>query len=134
MYPRETTYRLAGPQDYPKAHAFLRAQGADDGRLSWPTVLAWRGEEIIGVLSRVAHKKAVIAGPLVVAGARPLMTIIRLVEAWERVMWRLGTTEYFFGVDLTTGKAWLRLLDKAGLVPYTQADGAAWFKRTINVR
>jgi hypothetical protein len=132
MRPRETVYRLAKTtKDFQRCHALLAAQDIDAGRLSWPTVMALRNDELIGMLSRIPSDKAVIAGPLAVTGKHPLLTIIRLVEGFDVMLWHVGIRVYHFGVDVNAHKPWINLLDKLGFQPYTVTEEAAWYRRRL---
>jgi hypothetical protein len=131
MRPRETVYRLAKTtRDFQRCHTLCRQQGIDAPRLSWPTVMALRDAELIGMLSRIPSDKAVIAGPLAVTGRHPLLTIIRLVEGFDVMLWHAGVRVYHFGVHLTN-KEWIRLLSKLGFEPYTRDQEAAWYRREL---
>jgi hypothetical protein len=118
------------PHDYRAAHAFLRAQDADEP-LSFPTVVAIRDDAIVGLLSTQTGQGAVIAGPLVISMARPIFIAIRLIEAYERVLWEAGVRSYRFGIDATEGKAWADMVQRYGFEPYTEHAGALWFKREL---
>lgn len=132
MRPRETIYRLAySSKDYQRCHALVRVQGEEDFPFSWPTIMALRGDVLRGILGTVPSEHAVVAGPLVVTPARPLITIIRLIEAYELVLWKAGVRSYYFRVLMPQGKPWLALLDKAGLMPYAQEDTGVWFRRQM---
>jgi hypothetical protein len=132
MRPRQTIYRLAKTtRDFQRCHALCREQGIDAGRLSWPTVMGLRHDELIGMLSRIPSDKAVIAGPLAVTGKHPLLTIIRLVEGFDVMLWHAGVRVYHFGVDLSLHKEWIRLLGKLGMDPYIIYEGAAWYRREL---
>ena len=135
MRPRDTSYRLVTTLPaYQRCHALLKAQGLDDGALSYPTVCALRDDDVIGLLSTIASQEAIIAGPLVVKTSHPVIVALRLIESYENVLRHVGVRQYVFGVDPQASGAWLRLLVKAGVQPYYRDDTAVWFKRTIAVR
>lgn len=136
MRPRATTYRLAySAQDYHRCHQFLKDQGQEEeGSLSWPTVMAAREGALVGCLSTIPSKTAIIAGPLVVSTKRPLMTVMRLVDAYEYVLREASISAYHFGIDLTEHQDWLDLLLKLGRQPYHRDEQAAWFKRDLQER
>jgi hypothetical protein len=135
MYPRDTVYRLArSTKDFQRCHALLAEQGVERSPLSYPTVMALRGDSLVGCLSRIPSDTSVIAGPLAVSSPRPLLTVMRLIEAWELVLWRAGVRSYQFCIDLTQHKAWLQMVEKAGLVPYTQDERYVWFRRELKER
>jgi hypothetical protein len=93
--------------------------------------MALRHDELIGMLSRIPSDKAVIAGPLAVTGKHPLLTIIRLVEGFDVMLWHTGVRVYHFGVDTNLHKPWINLLSKLGFEPYTVNDEAAWYRRRL---
>ena len=135
MRPRDTQYRLVTTlPEYQRCHALLKAQGLDDGALSYPTVMALRDDGVIGLLSTIASHEAIICGPLVVSTPRPIIVALRLIESYENVLRSAGVSQYVFGVDPKASGAWLRLLFKVQLVPYYRDDTAVWFTRTLAVR
>jgi hypothetical protein len=135
MYPRDTIYRLArSTKDFQRCHALLAEQGVERSPLSYPTVMALRGETLVGCLSRITSDTAVIAGPLAVSSPRPILTVMRLISAWEGVLWRAGVRSYHFGIDTTQHKEWLRMIEKVGLVPYHTDEQYVWFKRELKER
>jgi hypothetical protein len=135
MYPRETIYRLArSTKDFQRCHALLADQGVERSPLSYPTVMALRGDVLMGCLSRIPSETAVIAGPLAVSSARPLITVMRLIEAWDGVLWRAGVRSYHFGIQLPEHKAWLAIIEKMGLQPYSQDEQVVWFRREMKAR
>jgi hypothetical protein len=135
MYPRDTVYRLArSTKDFQRCHALLAEQGVERSPLSYPTVMALRGETLVGCLSRIQSDTAVIAGPLAVSSPRPILTVMRLIEAWELVLWRAGVRSYHFGIQLPQHKAWLQIVEKVGLQPYAQDEQVVWFRRELKER
>jgi hypothetical protein len=135
MYPRDTVYRLArSPKDFQRCHALLAEQGVERSPLSYPTVMALRGDRLMGCLSRIQSETMIIAGPLAVSSPRPIITVMRLVEAWELVLWHAGVRSYHFGVQLPQHKAWLTIIEKVGLQPYSKDEQVVWFKRELKER
>jgi hypothetical protein len=135
MYARDTSYQLAySPNDFSRCHALLEGLHVERSRLAWPTVMALRGDVLIGCLSRIPSTQAVIAGPLAVTSTHPLLTTMRLVEAWEGVLWSAGIRSYHFGIQVPEHKAWLAIVEKLGLQPYDRSEQVVWFKRILEER
>src|SRR5262245_41754596 len=110
MHPARTSYRLAhSSKDYRACHQLLKGLQIAAGTLSWPTVMAIREGEVIGCLSTQTDKGAIIAGPLAVSTTPPSLVALRLVEAYEHVLQRLGLQGYYFGVVAGTQR-WVNLL------------------------
>lgn len=132
MRPRDTIYRLAhGQKDLRACQAIARARGLDV-TLGWPTVVADRRGEILGLLATRPSKKAVEAGPLVIATgvSLPALTMMRLIEAYEVVLKRAQVRFYFFKVDYTNA-AWDRMVKKCGHQTYHQDGSGTIYRRAI---
>jgi hypothetical protein len=131
MHPTKTLYRLAhSPQDYQRCHQLLKDQGIESDRLSWPTIVALRENELIGCLGTIPSDKAIIAGPIVATSRHPFVTLLRLCEAYERVLWQAGVRSYCFGVEHSQ-TVWRGILDKLNFEPFYQDEDAAWYRRTL---
>lgn len=133
MRPRDTVYRLAtSPRDYARCHALMRAQGPDVG-LTFPTVFAERGTQVVGLLGTRPSDKAVIAGPMVLSPdvSRANILAMRLGEAYEEVLRRAGVTVYHLHVA-SGQRAWADILARAGFEPWQNAeDGGTWYQRRL---
>lgn len=128
-----TIYRLAAsPRDYVAAHDLIKAEGVEQARLSFPTVMAWKDNELTGILSTYIDKNTIYAGPLVLKkGQRRSWTLIRLVETYEKVMRDMTIKSYFFSVD-KANKEWLdKISDVYELKPYTEYNGRYWYQRNL---
>jgi hypothetical protein len=130
MHPRETIYRLAhGQRDFRACHALVPAQALT---LGWPTIVADRRGEILGFLATRPSKKAVEAGPLVIAPAalRPAIIMMRLIEAYEVVLKQAGVQFWFFKVDFTN-PIWDQMVKKCGHEAYHQDGSGTIYRRAI---
>lgn len=128
-----TIYRLAAsPRDYAAAHDLVKAEGLPEHRISFPTVMAWKDNELTGILSTYIDKNTIYAGPLVLKkGQRRSWTLIRLVETYEKVMRSMTIKSYFFSVD-KANKEWLdKISDVYELKPYTEHNGRYWYQRNL---
>lgn len=123
------TYRIATKKDYRTLHAFMAEQEAERNTLGFPTVLAEKDGEILGLLGTLVKSNLIIAGPLVIKKDRPrYFTIIRLVEAYEAAMLSLGVTSYIFG---TSDPKFLQYAKELGLESYAEKDGISFFIRKL---
>jgi hypothetical protein len=128
-----THYYLADTSvHYKKAHAFLRGRREDVDRLCFPTIIAERDEEVIGIISRRDEKFGIVAGPMVVAVDRPQFVLLKLADMFEKVLKTLGITTYMFAVD-SLHEQWVDIINKTGMAELIddKQDRYLWFKRTI---
>lgn len=128
-----TSYRLAAsPRDYAKAHDLVKAEGIEQAPLSFPTIMAWKGDELTGFLSTYISNKAIVAGPLVLkSGANRIWTLMRLIENYERVMREMKIQSYIFSVE-KKHKTWLdKIVEVYVVEPYTEHNGRFWYKRNL---
>lgn len=133
MIPAENmTYMLAyTPTDYKVCHELLRKERGFDAPMTFPTVIARRDGNPIGFLSTHPSDKMVIAGKIVVKDTpRPIIIIMRLIEAYEFVLHRAGVTMYNVPVDKKQPKLVAAMRKIIG-EPYAEDDENLWFKRII---
>lgn len=130
-----TDYRLAaGPADYAKAHALVRGEGWEEHELSFPTIMAIKDGELVGILATHIVNNTIMAGPLVIKSdgeKRRLWTMIRLIELYENVMREAGIKQFIFAVpkDLTTYLYQIQEVLK--MTPYAEKDGHLFFERNL---
>lgn len=125
-----TSYRLATtPADYRKCQALMR-EYREPVPLSFPTVMAERDGELIGFLSTHTKHGAVVAGPLVIREGLRAFTMVRLIEAYDRVMWRAGVKSYHFHVSAANAQ-WREQIERFGMTPWHTDEQGAWFKREL---
>lgn len=132
MRPSSTIYRLVhGQRDLRACRAMARAQGINR-TLGWPSVCADRNGQILGFLATTPSRKAVIAGPLVVTPGlqRPLIVVMRLIEAYEVVLRKAGVTSYLFHVE-TANPFWRRIVEEVGHTPFSEDATGAWYQRKV---
>ncbi len=94
-------------QDYKNAHAYLRNKD-EHCKLSFPTILMKRDDNVIGVLGTNPSKQAVIAGPLLVDDE---LFIMPLISAYEKILKMGSVTRYLFKVEKTKVD-WLKTIDR----------------------
>jgi hypothetical protein len=136
MYPRETIYRLATDRDKTRCHALMRQVMQDDCRFGFPVVVGLRAGELLGFLSTHVVKDRIEAGPMVIAPAVRLPSIIafRLVDAYEEAMRLAGVTAYCLTIPRTNTR-WYDALVPTNLVQvYSVNDEYAWCLRTVPAR
>lgn len=125
-----TTYRLIGRKDYRAAHQFIASEGFARSTLGFPTIVAEREGELIGLLGTVIKDNMILAGPLVIKSDRPRsFTLVRLVEAYEAAMRHIGVKSYIFGSD---NPKLLEHLTELGLKPYAVENGVSFFVRKLS--
>ena len=96
-------------------------------------MLADRGGTIVGFLATRPNKKAVIAGPLVIAPGtlRPILTVMRLIEAYELMLRKAGVQSFYFMVA-GTNPVWRRIVERMGHQPYSGDDTGMWFRKAVS--
>lgn len=94
-----TIYRLATPADFPACQALEQAQFDTSWPLGFPTIVAERNGEIIGLFStNLECDWAHMAGPL--ALKRPSAIVaMRLIEFYEFALRQLSIPAYVFFVS-----------------------------------
>lgn len=125
----EAVYKLATTlADYRRAQDCCRRGGYPRVTLSFPTIIAERDGQVVGVLATGDSRRAVFAHRIV---AETPQMFIRLAEAYEFVLLKAGVTSYLIPADETNEKL-LRALEKAGTVrEYARQDGIVWFQRPV---
>jgi hypothetical protein len=99
MTPRETQYFLVTePEHYGACRAFAKEQGVS-AKFGWPTVVAVRDGEFVGLLSTLRRSESIYAGPLVLSPKAKHITVLRLIEAYEQVLQSMGASYYWFGTE-----------------------------------
>jgi len=128
MFTKNTQYRLADSKD-----VFRIYEDYDlTARLGWPTVIAERKNKIVGFLSTQDRKDMVVAGPIEVKLKNKAFVTLRLVTAYDNVLYALGVKEYWFHVDPKDSPGWLEQVQETGL--YTKIEeneGVIWYKRKL---
>ena len=116
------------PGHYTAVHALMRSEGFEKSKLGFPTLMAYEGEELIGIVGTRVHKGMIVGGPLVVrTDRRRLFTILRLCEAYDNAMKSLGISTFILSVDkgsiLDRGMA--RYFPQQA--PYAEDEGNRYF-------
>ena len=134
MRPAETSYRLVKHGEKGALKILAKKYDFSVARFDFPTVVAVRGEKIIGFLATVPTDKAIVAGPLVVDLPVKGPTIMRLVEAYENVLKLAGVSSYVFSIregDTTYQRMAEKVFD---IKPYARKGGDFWYLRHVNGR
>ena len=122
-------FRVASSDaDYALADRLTAKVGEKRVMLSFPTVMAFDEDELIGFIGTRIEKKLVVAGPLImIPEQRRIFTALRLCEVYESVLRNIGLTSVIFHVE--TGS----LLDKAikryypSMEPYARQGDQSFF-------
>jgi hypothetical protein len=132
MYPVSTEYRLANEQDLQQLYDTFDIPC----KLGWPTVVAVRGNKLLGFLSTQERDEAVVAGPLMVncrKGKSKAFVCLRLVEAYDNLMRAMGIRKYLFHVAKDETPAWVRQVDEAGIYAIiNETDAHLWYERDLS--
>ena len=94
-------YRVASnPGDWVAAHKLLREVGEPKDKLTFPTILAWEGMDLVGVCGTRIKDGAIVAGPMAIKpDRRRTMTAFRLAEAYVSAMQTLGIQSFVLSVQ-----------------------------------
>lgn len=102
-----TIYRLANPSDAPACYALEHEQLGDIWPLGFPTIVAERNGEIIGLISTsVECRWATMAGPLCLKRPSAIVAM-RLIEFYEMALKYDGKDRYVFYIS-TWNEHWLK--------------------------
>lgn len=105
-------------------------------RYEYPTVMAERDNELVGYLTTNTKSGYIVAGPLWIKedlkGAFRGLVLIRLLEAYEKVLFINGVDRFLFWIG-PSDEHYVATIKKAiDLVPFEiDADGKYWFKKVI---
>jgi len=130
-----TSYKLIySSEDKKEVESFLNKAGIEFDDLKFPSVVARRGREVIGVIGTVPSDRAVIAGPIhVEVNGNQSFVLKNLITAYERILQRAGVTVYNFSLK-EDNKKFLDTLERLpGLTSKNGdvKDGVIWFKRQL---
>lgn len=129
-----TEFKLARkPADYRKCHALMKAVESEfqHCQLSFPTIMAFRENELIGFLSTRPGKKGVVAEPIVLnVDGNASFLYIKLVEAYESLLKAGKVPSYLFFIPERYGE-YNRLVEKAGFQPIEEDKAGVWYRRLL---
>lgn len=120
-------------KDYNKVQALIQKEGITKTRLSFPTVMAFDGDELVGALGTRIDNKMIVAGPLVLrSDKRRVFTGIRLAEAYEMAMRNLGIKSFIIYGE--TGGLLTKAIERyyPGITPYSMKDGNSFYVWSID--
>ena len=118
----------SSPGHYQAAHRLLRSESAGKQSLGFPTIMAWDGDDLVGICGTRIVDKMILAGPLVVrTDKRRLFTILRLCEAYETAMSGIGVTSFILSVE--HGSILQRGMERyfPDQKPYASEDGSDFY-------
>jgi len=131
------SYQLAcTPQDYKKCHQLLRGnpEQGDDRELGFPTIMAIRDGQVIGVMSTadMNRTRRIVVNTLRIdkSISNPVFVIKRMIEAYELVLLRAGCKWYWAYVTKENQRLVFLMRRVLGL-PLHEDDGNFWFKKEI---
>ena len=128
-----TDFRLARTSgDYRKCHQLVRNLNVDNKTFSFPTILAERDGELIGLMGTIPVNGAIVAGPLVVkVDGNPGPVMIRLVEAYDNLLRGIGVKCYLFFL-FPKDKRQREMVERAlDTPPLKVENGKIWYRRDV---
>jgi hypothetical protein len=131
-----TDYSLAiTPNDYGAANTFLKRRDVDYTGLSFPTIIARREKDVIGVISTVKGEPRITAGPLHVdtKDGHEIFTAIRIVSCYDGVLKKAGITKYWFWAHIENEQLidTCRQLSSHKEVEMNDNEDYVWFERSL---
>lgn len=119
-------------KDYAIVQEFLKGTPFERLECTFPTVLAYRYGNLVGVLGTRPSDEAVIAGPLCIKSPPPegAYVALRLIEFYDATLKALGIVQYVFPVEKKNAHQ-LDMISRAGFKPYAERAGNYWFKRWL---
>lgn len=128
------TFKVAETnEEFTSAHELMVAEGFSPQPLDYPTVLAYDGDELIGMLTTDVSNDMVLAGPLAMKGGiRRIKTAVNLAEFYESTLRSIGVTRFVFWAmqNSTVAQAVLRFTPDQP--PYAIQDGKMFFVRDLS--
>ena len=126
-----TDYKVvSNPAHYRACHKFLRDNKVKPVKLTYPTLVAERKGEIVGIMGTLRSDKAVIAGPVYVSIPNSMVPF-RLIQTYELFLKSQGIKKFIFSVD-TYNHKWLNMIERAGVYNRTRLKGQnIWFEREL---
>ena len=94
------TFKVAeNAGDYRSVRKLVKSVDMESARSSFPTVMAFEDEKLVGVLCTDTSQDMIVAGPLAMATdrRRPLLAL-RLCENYEHALKNLGIVSYIMAV------------------------------------
>lgn len=118
--------------DYEKVQQLLKGTEFERVSVTYPTIMAYRGEELVGVLGTKPSDQAVICGPLYVKTPAPVGAFVaeRLINVYEGMLSALGVQSYVFYIDKKNYKQ-RDIIRRIGLRPYTYKGGKFWYSVSL---
>ena len=131
-----TDYSLArSSRDYREANEFLKDREVEYTGLSFPTIIARREKDVIGVISTVKGEPRITAGPLHVdtKDGHEIFTAIRIVSCYDGVLKKAGITKYWFWAHIENEQLidTCRQLSSHKEVEMNDNEDYVWFERSL---
>lgn len=131
---KSLTFTIAGTEeDYELAHGLMLAEGLSDQRLDFPTILAFEGDDLVGMLGTDLSDDMVVAGPLVLkAGKRRVVTYVKIGEFYEATLRALDIYSYVMSTEAgsTVAKAFAKYTPDN--LPYAKEGERLFFIRKLD--
>lgn len=129
-----TRFRTAScPHDYAEAQRLIRMHNWPEKELTYPTFLAERGGDLVGVMCTRESDECILAGPLALApGVRRPILALTLLREYERHMRERGIMQVVF--DMETGSEMHKAVHALwpDLQPFGSSGPIAWYTWAFN--
>ncbi len=119
-----TAYRIArNPGDFAAAQELARKEGFVKVKMTLPTILAFDGNDLVGVLATRIQDNMIVAGPMALkSDRRRPRTALRLAELYDIAMKGMGVTSYIFNTE--AGGVMDQIVQKLGVAEQYASTGA----------
>ena len=123
----ETKYRLLLSDDplLDKLDEYFEQKGLEvNAVIGWPSIVALRGDEIVGVIATQFNRKMVICGPI---HSNSPKVAIKLLCLYEDYLTGVGVTCYWFSIlDFRANKMLRLLRRKCVTIAYRGRSDRDW--------
>jgi hypothetical protein len=132
----DTDYSLArSSKDYREANEFLKDCEIEYTGLSFPTIIARRKKDVIGVISTIKGEPRVTMGPLHIdiGEGNKIYTSIRMMSCYDGILKEAGITRYWFWIPVENKKLidTCRQLSSYEEVKMNNSKDFVWFERSL---
>lgn len=130
-----TAYTLArSSKDYREVNEFLSERNIKSAGLGFPTIIARRKEEVVGVAGNVRAQKRITMGLYTDVGeGNKSFVSMRLSSCYDGVLRKAGVTKYWVHVSIENEKL-IHFCRKMPIYKEVKMNGATssvWFERAL---
>ena len=130
-------YRLAKEEEIPELEAMYERAGWGTSPLAFPIIVCEQDGKLLGFCARNPEStEAILLEPLIVEADPSRYVYLRLIEAWDNIMWNTGVDRYLFRLHRNHPRqtAYRRMMGRAGQAKKYGKPQGKWqyYIRVIN--